>query len=78
MANKGLKLRLCRECKRKRFCKRERIPGYNFRYTCSKGHTWTIEGFTVERLNAAMESIIIPKLTDLFNRNDAFYRALKR
>jgi len=76
--NKGLKLRLCKECKRRRFCKRESIPGHNFKITCSKGHTWKIVGITAERVVAAMqETFTKEKLESLFDRNDAFYGSLK-
>ena len=77
--NKGLKLRLCKECKRKRFCKRERIPGHNFRYTCSKGHTWTLKGVTAERVISIMgEMFTYEKLSSLFERDNAFFKELKR
>lgn len=79
MGIKGLKLRLCKECKKKRFCKRERIPGHNFRYTCSKGHIWVLKGVTAERVVSVMEEILTPeKLSSLFNRDNAFYKELKR
>lgn len=79
MSNKGLKLRLCRECKKKRYCKRESIPGYNFRITCSKGHTWTIVGITAERVASAMQDIFSSeRLAKLFDRDDLFYKTMKR
>jgi len=46
--NKGLRLLYCKKCKRKRYCNRVSIPNYNFRYTCSKGHSWIIKGVTLE------------------------------
>lgn len=77
--NKGLKLRLCKECGRKRFCQRIRIPNHNFRHTCSKGHTWIIKGITLERIQSVMEETFTEdKLRGLFERDNAFYSALKK
>lgn len=77
--NKGLTLRYCSECKRNRFCSRTRIPGVNFRYVCSKGHTWIIKGVTMERVHAALEENFNQlTLENLFNRNDTFYDLLKK
>jgi len=78
MSNKDLKLRFCEKCKRKRFCKRERIPSHNFRLTCSKGHTWILKGITVERVMSVMEETFTrDKLKRLFDRDDTFYKSLK-
>ena len=76
--NKGLKLIFCKECNRKRFCSRVSIPGYNFKYTCSKKHSWTIKGLTTERIVAAMEDVIFPSIKNLFDRDDVFYRVLNK
>lgn len=77
--NKGLKLRLCKECGRKRFCTRTRIPGHNFRYVCSKGHEWVLKGVTGERVIAVMQEVLTEeKLKGLFDRDDTFFRQLKR
>jgi hypothetical protein len=76
--NKGKRLRFCKACDRKRFCSRVPIPGFNFKITCSKGHTWIIQGITAERLQAAFEEVMLPKIKDLFNRDDIFYRSIKR
>lgn len=77
--NKGARLVFCKECKRKRFCIRISIPGYNFRYTCSKGHTWTIKGITAERVVAAMQDVINPEMVkNLFERDNAFYTEMRK
>jgi len=76
--NKGLKLRFCKECNRKRFCSKVPIPGHNFRFTCIKGHSWIIEGVTLERISAATEEILISKIKDIFNRDDVFYKHFKK
>lgn len=77
MSNKGKYLKLCPECKRKRYCTRVPVSGHNFRITCSKGHAWIIEGITVERLDAALCDVFSSdKLTELFNRDDVFYRKM--
>lgn len=74
--NKGLTLRFCKECNKKRFCKRERIPGFNFRYTCSKSHSWTLKGVTLERVVEAQKDIVGRALEQLFNRDNAFYKQM--
>lgn len=79
MIPKGSKLIFCKECNRNRFCIKVPIPVYNFRYTCSKGHTWTIKGLTFGRLDVIIRDIITPKLIEnLFNRDDAFFKNLKK
>jgi len=76
--NKGKKLRLCKQCGRKRFCTRERVPGNTFKYTCSKGHIWVIEGLTLERVNLVTEDVIQGSLRNLFDRDDTFFKVLSR
>ncbi len=76
--NKGLKLRFCKACNRKRFCKKESVPNYNFKFTCKMGHSWIIEGVTLERINAAVSDIVLPQIKNIFERDNAFYRAIKK
>jgi hypothetical protein len=78
MTNKGLKLRFCKACNRNRFCKKEPIPDYNFKYTCSKGHAWILEGITLERITAVWADIVYPQIKNLFERDNIFYKELKR
>lgn len=77
--NKGLRLLFCRECGKKRFCKSIPIEGYNFRKVCSREHEWIIEGFTLERINAATQDVFSSsRLSSLFERDDMFYSSLMR
>ena len=77
--NKGLKLRFCKECGCKRFCSKISIPNHNYRFTCSKGHTWILVGITLERIESAMRETFNPeRLKNLFERDDTFFRALKK
>lgn len=76
--NKGKRLVFCKKCNRKRFCTRIPIPGFNFRYTCSKGHSWEIEGVTAERVVAAMEEHLLPNIKNLFEREDTFFREMMK
>lgn len=76
--NKGLKILFCKECNRKRYCKSIPIPGYNFKKICSQGHSWIIKGMTVERIDAALTDTFLPKISDIFSRDDAFYRQIKK
>lgn len=79
MIVKGSKLLNCNECKRRRFCTRISLPGYYFKWTCSKGHSWVIKGITSERINAVMKDIFSKnKLQGLFERDDAFFKELRR
>lgn len=77
--NKGLKLRFCKECNKKKFVSRIPIPGHNYRFTCNKGHTWIIKGITAERVVSVMQEIFNKTtLESLFNKDNAFYRTFKR
>ena len=77
--NKGATLTLCKECKKKRFCRFVQIPGYNFRWICSIGHSWITEGITLQRVNAVIKDIFSEdKLKDLFNRDNPLYKQLKK
>lgn len=76
--NKGKVLRLCKECGKKKFCTKVRIPGHNYRFECNKGHTWTIQGITAERVQAAIEDILLPKIKDIFERDNVFYTTLRK
>lgn len=74
--NKGLKLRFCKECNRKRYCQRIQIPDYNFRFICSKGHEWILQGVTSERIQSALTEIILPNIKNSFERDDTFFKEL--
>ena len=76
--NKGKRYINCKECKRKRYCSKVPIPSYNFRWTCSKGHSWIEEGITLNRITAMWQDIVGDKIKDLFERDSAFYRVIKR
>lgn len=76
--NKGKRFISCPECKRKRYCSNERIPNHNFRWTCSKGHSWIETGITVNRIASAMEDYLLPNIKTLFERDDIFFNELKR
>ena len=76
MSNKGKRLIFCKECNRKRFCIKE-IWNSKFRYTCSKGHIWIDNSKTSQIIILEIEQLI-PKLKDLFNRDDIFFSKLKR
>ena len=76
--NKGKRYILCKECKRKRYHSKVAIPDYNFKWTCSKGHSWIEIGITLNRINAIWQDIVGSRIKDLFERENVFYRALKR
>lgn len=75
--NKNKQYITCKECKRKRYCSKIIIPDYNFRWTCSKGHSWIEIGITASRLALIMKEQLLPKIKNLFERNNAFFAALK-
>lgn len=75
--NKGLKLLFCKQCNKKRFCSKVVIPGTNYRYTCSQGHSWVQQGITAARVALALEELI-PKIRKSFERDDMFYRRLMK
>lgn len=77
--NKGLKLLYCKVCKKKRFHSRVSIPNYNFRWTCSKGHSFVEVGVTLGRIDAATKDLFShKKLTELFDRDSVFYRVMEK
>jgi superoxide dismutase len=78
MSNKGKILVFCKECNKKRFCTKERIPNINFKYTCSRNHSWIIKGVTPERINAAISDIILPSIKEAFNRDNKFFEYLSK
>lgn len=76
--NKGLVLRFCKECNKKKFCSKVPVPGTNYKFTCNKGHSWTIEGITAERISLAMQSVFTPEVVkSLFEKDDVFYKHMK-
>lgn len=75
---KGSRYITCPECKRKRYCISKPLPNYWKQWTCSKGHIWKIEYGNHEKIIAIEMERIIPKLKNLFEMDDMFYRNLKR
>ena len=76
--NKGLTLHFCKVCKRKRYFSKVPIPNHNYKWTCSKGHTFIAEGVTVERVMSVMnEFFSSEKMRNIFNRDDIFYKYIK-
>lgn len=79
MSNKGKILLNCKECNRKRFCTKESRTGFWFEYKCSKGHIWKLKSITAAGVATMMEQVFTPeKMKSLFERDDTFYRTLKR
>lgn len=78
--NKGLKLILCPTCKRKRFCSyRYLLPAREWtEWTCSKKHKWTVQVGKLSQIIAIELENVLPKLKDLFNRDDTFYTHLRK
>lgn len=79
MIKLGSKLLFCKKCNRKRFSTRISIRNHNFRWTCSKGHSWITEGLTLERIAAVLEDVFTPeKIKNIFERDDVFFRSFKK
>lgn len=78
MPFKGSRYIQCPECKRKRYCVKERLPDFWIKWTCSKGHVWKVELATFEKASQLMMDQLVPKLEELFNRDNAFYARLKK
>jgi hypothetical protein len=74
--NKCKRLVFCKECNKKRFCVRE-IINSKFRYTCSKNHVW-VDNSKIGQIIAIEIEQLRPKLLSLFERDDAFFRVLKK
>lgn len=75
--NKGLKLRFCKECGRKRFCKSDRVTNYNLSYICSKGHHWIVETSRFDKINMMSADMVLPTIKELFNRDNIFFKMLR-
>lgn len=75
--NKGLILKYCEQCKRKRFCSCISIPNHNFKYTCSKKHSWIIQGITFKNVDRHLKNIIVPKIKNLSEQDSTFFKQLK-
>lgn len=75
--NKGKKLRFCEECKRKRFCYIESLGNARYRHTCSKNHIWVPLPSRTDEVIAIEIERLLPKIKDLFERDDIFYKHLK-
>ena len=78
--NKGKKLKLCPICNRKRYCfGRVLLPAREWKkWTCSKGHNWDVKIGSIAQIIAIEIERISPKLMNLFERDDLFYRNLKK
>lgn len=78
MPIKGSRYIKCPECNRKRYCTDRRLPDFKKEWTCSKGHKWIILLGTSEIINQIMLDTLLPKVSEIFNRDEAFYRRLKK
>lgn len=65
MANKGKKLHLCAECGRKRFCSVTVQGGWR-QFVCSRGHLWSAEVGTVEKINLVLLNALLPEFQKMF------------
>jgi len=77
--NKGLRLLYCKECGRRRFHSKVVMADYRSKWTCSKGHSWISERFSVDTIDNVLKEQITPGLVEkLFNSDYAFYRELRK
>ncbi len=75
--NKDKRYLNCPECGRRRYCADTYAHGYTFRL-CSKGHENKFKTpIPTQLINLEIERII-PKLKTLFDRDDAFFKQLRR
>lgn len=76
--NKGKRYIFCKECNRKRYCSKKSKSDDYREWTCTLGHSWIVKLPTLERLNNTLLELIIPKVKKLFERDDIFYKNLKK
>lgn len=76
--NAGARLVQCPECKRRRYSRRVEIPGCNYRWTCSQGHSWVAQGITLERVDLALRARMLPNLETLLSGDSPLYVLLKK
>ena len=75
--NKGKRFIICPKCNRKRYCSFSPLPNGYRKIICSRGHEWIIKLSTLERVNNALVEQMLPRMLDLFNRDDIFFASLK-
>jgi hypothetical protein len=79
--NKGKRYFFCKECDRKRYVISIDIGmrnGHDLEErTCSKGHKWEVVVGPNTRIIKEEINRILPKLKELFERDDSFFANLK-
>ena len=77
--NKGLRLLYCKECGRRRFHSKIVMADFRSKWTCSKGHSWIAAKFSLDTITNVMKEQLTPeRLKGLFERDDTFYRELRK
>lgn len=72
----------CKQCNRKRWIydlghKTVGRETYHV-WKCSKGHQWEVRILRTEEITMIMESVMRDKVKNLFDRDDTFYKSIKR
>ncbi len=69
---------LCKECGVKRWIFDLGTNNKYHKYSCSKGHTWSEEVLTAEKIVNIMQDVFKDNIGKLFDRDDTFYKSIKR
>lgn len=78
MSNKGKRYLECPTCKRKRYCVSIKLGHDYINRVCSKGHSYKFKlGIPSQIINLEIEKLI-PKIKTLFERDDTFFRLMRR
>jgi len=77
--NKGLKLLYCKVCGRNRYHSKIVLADYRSQWTCSKGHSWVTDRFSIDTVNNVIKETLLKKtIGSLFSKENAFYEQLRR
>lgn len=76
--NKGKKLKFCFQCNRKRYCSYVSLPDDYRKIICSKGHEWIVKLATTERIINILKETIVDKIGNLFDRDNIFFKHIKK
>ena len=71
------RIRICKQCGKKRRIYRTFKPDY-WIYRCSQGHQWEVKILRTEEIVQIMEDVFLAKVKNLFDRDDTFYKSIKR
>lgn len=76
------KIFICKQCNRKRWIydlgyKKTGLDTYHV-WECSKGHHWENKILRTEEIVNIMKEVFVDNVKNLFDRDDIFYKSIRR